>query len=154
MESGRSQRRLSNVTLTRKYHFRYMGLWMILASFFVIVLNMVLYLYVEERWGGLSSLSQPFHQEYIGIRKVFVGSLCLEAVLFIIGIVGLGMFTAHRVAGPYIRLQHVFKAVTAGNFNQDLKFRDYDRLEEVEDGFNRMMGKVREELGRTGDAEG
>jgi len=151
MKSGRSQRRLSNVKLTRKYHFRYMGLWIILASFFVIVLNMVLYLYVEERWGGLASLSRPFHQEYIGIRRVFVGSLCLEAVLFIVGIVGLGMFTAHRVAGPYIRLRHVCAAVTAGNFSQELKFRDYDHLEEVEDAFNGMMSKVREKLGATGD---
>ena len=154
MKSGKSQRRLSNVILTRKYHLRYMGLWILLASFFVVVLNMVLYLYVEERWGGVASLSRPFHQEYIGMRKVFVGSLCIEAVLFIVGIVGLAMFTAHRVAGPYIRLRHVFAAVTDGNFSQELKFRDYDHLEEVEDAFNKMMGKVRETLEATGDAEG
>jgi len=146
MKSGASQRRLSNVKLTRKHHFRYMGLWIFLTAGFVIVLNLVLYLYVEERWGGMASLSRPFHQEYIAIRSTFVGSLVIEAVLFIVGIVGLAMFTAHRVAGPYIRLRSVCNSVSGGNLQQRLKFRDYDHLEEVEEAFNKMMDHMLEKM--------
>lgn len=141
-----SRRRLSNVRLTRKYRIAYMGLWIAVAMLLVVVMNAVLFLYVEERWAGLGSLSSAFHQQYISIRNTFILALVAETILFAFAIFGLAIMTTHRIAGPYVRLKAVFDEVRGGNYQQPLNFRKYDGLEDVAEAFNTMMEKVRCDL--------
>ena len=148
MTNGQTKhkRSLANVRLTRKYHFAYMGLWMFISACLVLALNLVLYLYAEERWGGPYSLAQSFHQEYVALRRVFLMALAVEALCFIVATTALAVLTAHRIAGPYIRLQNTFHAVRDGDLSLKLKFRDYDHLEDVERAFDEMMGALRRRL--------
>ena len=43
--------------LTRKYHFRYMGLWIMITVCLLLILNIVLYLYIHERWKSTLEMS-------------------------------------------------------------------------------------------------
>lgn len=155
MNKGHRHRKLSNVMLTKRHHFSHMGLWILVGLVLVVTLNMLMYLLMEERWTGIGSLSQPFHQEYITFRMFFLLALTLESIFFGCGIVALAMYTDHRITGPYIRLQHVFDAIRDGNMDQRLKFRDYDNLEYLADSFNAMMVAIRERTDQGfGDSSG
>jgi methyl-accepting chemotaxis protein len=112
----------------------------------VVVLNVVVYLYLEERWGGAYSLDQAFHEVYVSARRAFLGAMFLEFILFAAAIVGLAKFTVHRIAGPYIRLKQAFEEVRSGNLQVRLKFRSYDRLEDVAEAFNQMIASVRKRI--------
>lgn len=63
-----------------------------------------------------------------------------------LGVIGSGVLAAHRVAGVYIKLKHVFEQVEKGDLNTELRFRAEDRLAPVEDSFQRMMKTVRREI--------
>lgn len=128
-----------------------MGLWVLITLALVIVMNLVLYLFIEERWGGIASLDSAYHQQYIALRQTFVVVLCVETLLFAVGIIGLAMFTAHRIAGPYIRLERVFDAVRDGNLDQKLRFRKSDHLGRLEQHFDDMMAAIRKGADRGSD---
>jgi nitrogen fixation/metabolism regulation signal transduction histidine kinase len=79
-------------------------------------------------------------------RQMMGMALGFEAFLFSIAMVVLAKSTAHRIAGPYIKLRQVFNSVREGNLNQELHFRKYDHLEELEEAFNAMMAEVRSQV--------
>ncbi|NQT92658.1 MAG: hypothetical protein HQ559_07850, partial [Lentisphaerae bacterium] len=95
---------------------------------------------------SVRALGTIFHEAYVAMRHMFVVALVIEISLFTFAFVCLAKLTAHRIAGPYIRLRQVFESVGKGDFQQSLKFRDYDRLEEVEEAFNAMMVGIRAAL--------
>lgn len=143
MTSSASQRRISNVRLTRKFHYRYLGLWVVLGIALVLSLNVVLYLFAEERWGALYAVDATMHEQFVAARHTIAWALGLETLLFALGIITLAKFTAHRIAGPYIRLGRAFDAVRDGELDHRLVFRRYDRLEDLERKFADMMAAVR-----------
>jgi len=148
MKSGKSQRRLANIGMTSKHHFRYLGLWILLVSALVVVLNIVLYLYAEERWGGIYSLDNVFHSFYASNREAFLTALSVETAMLVGAVILLAKVTVHRVAGVFIRLQNAFDTVRDGNMDVALKFRSYDRLDELQDSFNQMMAALRDRAER------
>jgi HAMP domain-containing protein len=154
MSSEKSKRRLSNVTLTRKHHFRYMGLWVLLSGCMLLAFNIVLYMWLEERWQNMTSLAAELMETEIVMRSPVIVALVVELVSFMLAVTGLAMFTAHRIAGPYIRLRNACNDVADGNFDYSLRFRGYDRLEEVEEAFNGMMAAFRAELAKKGGDSG
>ena len=54
----------------------------------------------------------------------------------------MAVVTAHRIGGPYIAVKRTCKAIERGDMSQRLKFRDYDRLDDVQEAFNEMMDAV------------
>jgi nitrogen fixation/metabolism regulation signal transduction histidine kinase len=138
-----SNRHFSNVSLTGKFHFRYMGLWVIISIGLLIVTNLLLLLLSEEHWRSLYTLDTSFQEVYLEQRNMMTLALGLATLLFSAAIVVLAKMTAHRIAGPYIKLQRVFESVQQGHFDQTLKFRNYDHLEDLEKAFNEMMVVIR-----------
>mgnify|MGYP000538399420 CR=1 FL=1 len=47
MGTLRSRRKLSNISLTRKYHFRYFGSWLLMTAGLVLAANAMLYLFFD-----------------------------------------------------------------------------------------------------------
>lgn len=138
-----SNRQLSNVKLTGKFHFRYLGLWVLITIVLVVVANLLLFLLAEQHWQELYTLDTGFHEEYETQRQMMAMALGVGALLFSAAFVALAKITAHRIAGPYIKLQHVFESVRDGNMDQKLSFRQYDHLEELAASFNEMMVAIR-----------
>jgi len=143
MTMEHSGRKLSNVKLTRRFHFRHMGLWILLTTSLVLVVNLLLFLLAEEHWRSLYTLDTRFQDEYTMQRQMMAMALGVATLLFSAAIVALAKITSHRIAGPYIKLQRVFESVRDGNLDQNLSFRKYDHLEELATAFNQMMVEVR-----------
>ena len=149
MKVGRRNRKLSNVSMTHRHHFSYMGLWIVLAVVQAVTVCGLLILLMEEHWAGPAAQSRLYHEAYLANRTELIAGTCIGMAVFILAVVALAMFTAHRAAGPFIRLQHVFRALQDGDLEQKLKFREYDHLEELEDGFDEMMESLKGRM--TGD---
>jgi len=140
------KRKLFSFKHTSKFHFRYMGLWVLVSVVLIGVANVLLFLLVEEHWRALYTLDTQFQDQYMAQRQMMGMALGFEAFLFSIAMVVLAKSTAHRIAGPYIKLRQVFNAVREGNLNQELHFRKYDHLKELEEAFNGMMAEVRSQV--------
>jgi HAMP domain-containing protein len=145
----RTRRRLLNIKLTRKHHFHYFGLWVLLTVLMVVGFNVVIYMLIESRWEGITVVPTDALRSYMLQRQLFVFGLLAEAILFSIGVALLAMTTAHRIAGPYMRLKTAFDEVANGNLGYRLRFRKYDRLEDVAACFNRMMDTLRRGSGHS-----
>lgn len=141
------QRKLSNIRLTKKYHFRYSGLWVLVSAALVLLVNILLYLYFETRCGDLRSISESFDEQYASLRSTFLSGLVVEVTFFMVAIVFLAIMTSHRIAGVFIRLKNAFDDVKNGNLDHRLQFRSYDHLEDLEDSFNDMMGEINKKVG-------
>ena len=61
----------------------------------------------------------------------------------IAGIVCLAKYTAHRIAGPYLRIVSVCNSIRDGDMDQVVRFRGYDRLDYVSNTMNEMIAAVR-----------
>jgi len=146
MNAGKHQRSLRSMKLTRKHHFQYMGLWIILTLCLLVLLNVIAFLLLEERWKGMSELSGGLMQVDMSCRLPFLIAMAVETLAFAGAITFLAKVTAHRIAGPYVRLVRTFEEVKNGNFDLKLRFRGYDRQEAVEQAFNEMMAAVRAKL--------
>jgi nitrogen fixation/metabolism regulation signal transduction histidine kinase len=73
-------------------------------------------------------------------------ALILAVAIYVTGVLALGIFTAHRLAGPYLALIRTFREIKEGNFSARLHFRTHDDLAEVESGFNEMMDVLEAEV--------
>ena len=137
------KRKLFSFKHTRKFHFRYMGMWVLVSVSLVGVANVLLFLLAEEHWRELYTMDTQFQAQYLVQRQMMAMALGFEALLFSAAMVVLAKSTAHRIAGPYIKLKQVFDSVRKGNMDQELHFRKYDHLEELEEAFNGMMAELR-----------
>ncbi len=108
----------------------------------LLALNGLTYLYLQERIGGADDGAGLFALEYALIRRLITGVMCIEVILISTAFIMLAKFTAHRIAGPYIRLRNTFKQVQDGDLTVRLRFRGYDRLEDTAAAFNAMMEAI------------
>jgi nitrogen fixation/metabolism regulation signal transduction histidine kinase len=71
--------------------------------------------------------------------------LVVQTSLLLLAVFGLGVFTTHRLAGPWIAVRRALDDVADGNFDRTLTVRQADAyLKEVEGSFNDMMETIRE----------
>ena len=133
------QRKLSNVKMTKDFHFRYMGLWVVATGTLLMGMNMLFFTAVEIHFKNIIEVSNATRAQYLDIRTELMWGLLAETVLFSLGIAALGALTAHRTAGPYLRLRRAFNSVKSGELDHRLKFREYDKLDFLEKAFDEMM---------------
>jgi methyl-accepting chemotaxis protein len=129
---GSEKRKLKNVTLTGKYHWSYVGGW--------LLLNLILTLVVEGF--ALASL-YTIRDIYTSmpLSSYAMGSVAI-AMLLLISISGVALLWAHRTAGVHIKTESVFRRVADGDRSARLRYRAGDKLEDVEEAFDRMMTSV------------
>ena len=76
-------------------------------------------------------------------------SLIFVLVLCQLGFIGLtfvvSIFLTHRVAGPLFKLNKFFAAIRDGGDNGKLYFRKGDYFQDVADGYNEAVAKLRED---------
>lgn len=120
---------IKNVDRTKKYHFVYMGMSTLLS----LVLVLLLYLFTLYHFRQLTAVNStlPFQT----VLVLATGASLLLSFL----IIGTNVLAAHRIAGMHIKMVDTFNEIAAGSSSLRLRFRKEDRLEEVEDSFNRMM---------------
>ena len=138
-KTGRHQRKLSNVKLTEKYRFMYLGHWIAICFLFLGLLDIAVVLLYDQLWqshvpqGADLALEQGFRHTQLITTLVGFSSL------FAAGILLLAAFTAHRIGGPYLALKRTMASIRDGDINSRLLLRNYDKLDDVEKAFNEMM---------------
>lgn len=132
------KRSIKNVVMTNKHHMAYMGPW-VAISFGLITLIYVLILYHLYTVSN-SELAPPVMGFVVG-ATIVVGILAALVSFY-------GILTAHRIAGVHIKICAVLNRVKEGDLDTRVRFRSYDKLEEVEDAFNGMMEALQTRIER------
>ncbi len=128
----RKRRRGSGVKQTLPLIGRFAGLWMGVTVAAVLVASSSTYLLLAD------SLAPEVLSEMTQI-------LVVQTSLLLLAVFGLGVFTTHRLAGPWIAVRRALDDVADGNFDRTLTVRQADAyLKEVEASFNDMMETIRD----------
>lgn len=128
----KERRSLKNLPLTREYHWNYIGAWVV-TNLILIGLCDAMVLFVVAR--------SPAHLLPWPAPRLIALSAII-ALLVMAAIVFLGTVSAHRLAGVHIKLTNVLNAIGDGDFKTELKFRQRDGLEEVEQAFLEMAQAI------------
>jgi len=117
----------SGVRHTIPFVGRFAGLWLIVSVAAVVVAAGSAYMIFAERFE-------------VDKATPFVHALELQTGLTILALVGLAVFTTHRLAGPWIAMRRGCEAVRDGNLAFKLRIRANDvQIKNVERVFNEMM---------------
>ena len=146
MNRAQSRRTLSAIALTKKFHMRYMGWWVIVSIVHVVLLSGAAYLVYDQAQGLRAPRAEAYVLEEMFQRDMTLAVLIVETLLFIAAIFALAIMTVHRIAGPYLALKRTCDAIRDGNIDHRLHFREYDGLEEVQVSFNQMMDVLQERI--------
>ena len=123
--------------MTLPYVLRFSGLWLLIGGLAVLALAMTSYFQVSDRLTPAG-------------RETLVIQLAVRGTLVVLAMVGLAIFTTHRLAGPLIAIRRAFEDVRDGELDRGLTFRSSDRhLREVETAFEEMMASMRERIDAT-----
>lgn len=130
-----NQRSLKNMTLTSKHHFHYVGsLLTVLLAFVVLFYFFAMYQYYSITLG---------RSDFDAFSWTAVLGLTIIGGILAVGVSFVGAVTAHRIAGVHVKLKNVMKQVEDGDLEAKLKFRNTDKLEDVEEAFNAMMASLK-----------
>ena len=137
-KSGRSQRKLSNVKLTKRFRSRYLGLWIFVSAAHVVLADILIYLLFKEKIANMAVAEGFPGVAALVPEGLMISVLAIHAILLTLALVCLSVMTVHRVAGPYLGIIRTCNAIADGKIFERLKFRDYDGLEDVAAAFNGM----------------
>jgi nitrogen fixation/metabolism regulation signal transduction histidine kinase len=120
----------SGVRYTIGFVGRFAGLWLVVSIAAVLVAAGSSYLVFAERFEGAEA-------------RPFLYALELQTALTILALVGLAIFTTHRLAGPWIAVRRALEAVRDGNRAMRLRIRANDsHVKSVERAFNEMIATL------------
>ena len=139
------RRKYSNVRITSKYHMPFLGCWVLVCMVLVTVFIFGVIRY-EQLWSQHTLPHDDTLASFEIRQSQTMNRLILTGCAFLVGILLLALITAHRIAGPYIALLRTFDAIRGGDLNYPLRFRKYDRLEDVADAFNELMKELRDKI--------
>lgn len=117
----------SGVRYTLPFLGRFAGLWVLVTVLAVLVASVSSWLLFAER------------------TDRFAAALAVQTVLVVLAIVALGVFTTHRLAGPWIAVQRALDRVREGDLETELTIRSADvHMRDVERSFNAMVASLRD----------
>ena len=141
-----NERKFSNIKLTSRFHFKYLGWWVIICIAFILLLDAALIILYEQTWNSYAlTASDPMADSAFRYSHLLT-TLGIVTLFLSAGIVILAMTTAHRIAGPYLGLQRTFDAIKNGQLDHRIKFRKEDGLDELESSFNTMIDELQQKI--------
>ena len=121
--------------LRRKYFLRdssqprlLLGIELIFFTL-LIISGIIFYLVANQ------DLTTSYYQAHLKIKNLKDNLLPILIGLNLAGLVAgavLAVFFTHRISGPLYRLNKIMKAISQGNLNHVIKFRNGDELKDVE----------------------
>lgn len=140
LKSKNNRRNPWNFSYTARHHVRYLGPWVVTCGLLTALLSTLFALNLRDdifRAPGAPDLNAYYSS---------LGWLTVLTLAAFVAFVVMGKACAHRLAGPQIAIKNVCEQVLAGNLKARLKFREYDRLEDVEQTFNDMLNKLQAQI--------
>ena len=122
----------SGLRHTLPYVLRFAGLWLVVTIAAIVVASMSSYMVFAQRASETAAAQ---------LRTV----VTIQAVLSILAVIALAVFTTHRLAGPWIAVRRALDRVREGDFDTGLRLRATDpRIKEVELAFAQMLDSLRQ----------
>ena len=159
----RSQRKLKNYLINKRFQLKYTLMIAILTTILVIILGYVIFRTVSQASDQLAAcvLADETYASDAQVellraslaadkRKAFY---VLFAFLFLLlfGITLSGIYITHKVAGPMFKIRKLMKDVDSNNLHLRGKLRKGDELLELFEDFDAMINRLRD--GRKADIE-
>ena len=108
----------------------------------VLWMTLFLFRYAEHRGAKLAGASpRTFSELYAEFSHEYMGLwVCAVAIVPIV-LWDLLCFS-HRIAGPLVRFRNTLESLTAGKTVSEVRLRDSDLLNELNDAFNRYLATL------------
>ncbi|HVS02333.1 MAG TPA: hypothetical protein VMT16_06145 [Thermoanaerobaculia bacterium] len=138
MADARNLRRVRGAGLRHTLPFvgRFAGLWLVVTITAVLVASASSYLLFAERIASATA------------RQGFFWTVVVQTALIVIAVLALGVFSTHRLAGPWIAVHRALEEVAAGDLDCELRIRSRDAyLKRVERAFQAMTAALRQRAG-------
>lgn len=124
----------SGLRYTLPFLFRFAGLWLVVTIAAVLV-------------GAVSNYLAIARMENVdadGLRL----ALAIQTGLSLVAVVGLAVFTTHRLAGPWIAIKRALDSVRDGDLETGLRLRRTDPQNlPVQVAFDEMLASLRRRIG-------
>ena len=126
------------IFIKKKLQLRYMLLMVTCVLCGLVIMALELFATLNELFDAYPVLMQPMYDEFIPIVSNFFYKISIYVLLVVI----VSAIVSHKMAGPVYRFEQTCKAIAKGDFSQRVHLRQGDRLQELQEDFNKMMDVV------------
>ena len=90
MTEGRQHRSLKNLRLTRKYRFQFLGVWMIVLTVLILMLNLSIYTNYGQLWAAGPHPGGDFitNLAYVDLTRIANAKVGIFVASILAGIIG------------------------------------------------------------------
>ncbi len=126
------------IFIKKNLQLRYMLLIVTCVLCGLAIMTLELIATLNDLFDAYPVLMQPIYDEFIPIISDFFYKIAIYVLLVIV----ISAIVSHKMAGPVYRFEQTCKAIAKGDFSQRVHLRKGDRLQELQDEFNKMMDVV------------
>ena len=138
----KNKRNLFNSLKTYRAPLGFLAGWVVVALLLVVLLSMALYRLETQAARIMLPDTPDSVMQMLLMENQLAARLLVACIVMVTFVLMMAMITAHRMAGPYVALKRTFDLINEGDLEQRLHFRNYDRLGDVEESFNRLMDQL------------
>ena len=126
------------IFIKKSLQLRYMLLMVTCVLCGLAIMTLELMATLNDLFDAYPVLMQPIYDEFIPIISDFFYKIAIYVLLVIV----ISAIVSHKMAGPVYRFEQTCKAIAKGDFSQRVHLRKGDRLQELQNEFNKMMDVV------------
>ena len=126
------------IFIKKKLQLRYMLLITVSVLCGLAIMALELTATLNDLFDAYPVLVQPIYDEFIPI----ISSFFYKISIYVLFVIIISAILSHKMAGPVYRFEQTCKAIAKGDFSQRVHLRKGDRLQELQEEFNKMMDVV------------
>ncbi len=126
------------IFIKKSLQLRYMLLMVTCVLCGLAIMTLELMATLNDLFDAYPVLMQPIYDEFVPIISDFFYKIAIYVLLVIV----ISAIVSHKMAGPVYRFEQTCKAIAKGDFSQRVHLRKGDRLQELQNEFNKMMDVV------------
>ena len=134
-------RRRTRLFIARRFQIRYISLILIFMFATAILSGYTVYVTTWIMFGEKLAAVYPQGLLLDIVKKVNM-VLLLRLVFLSPLVILVGLMLSNRIAGPIYRIQRFISRVSAGNYDNRLKLREKDELQDIADSLNHMVSRL------------
>jgi signal transduction histidine kinase len=140
----REMRRRTRLFVAKRFQIRYIGLILVFMFSTAILTGYMVYVTTWIIFGEKLAAVYPQGLLLDIVKKV--NTVLLLRLIFLTPLVILiGLVLSSKIAGPIYRIQRFLRRVSRGNYENRLKLREKDELQDLAEELNHLVSKLRSE---------
>ncbi len=130
------------IFIKKGLQLRYMLLITVSVLCGLAIMTLELTATLNDLFDAYPVLVQPIYDEFIPI----ISSFFYKIAIYVLFVIIISAILSHKMAGPVYRFEQTCKAIAKGDFSQRVHLRKGDRLQELQEEFNKMMDVVEDRI--------